>query len=444
MFKIPLLGLVAAVALAGCAVPKPALLSVKEESFFGPQAAAPHDFKASWYAGANPELKELFSLALRDNPGLAAVSLRKEAAKASDKSALFRLLPTGQAQVVAGRKSKESGFMAEFQPSTYPYGNAAASWELPLFGRAEGIWAQGRAQNRRMAALEQSAQLSLLSDIFQAYARAGAATKRHALLLQMLSRDVESQEAMAMMYEKRLVTLEDRAAANKQTLSTTVAVRTADSERNKAIAALQALTAEPNLSVHFSEGLPALEAPAPAPQWMRDRPDVWAAEAAVAEAAASVGVARSDFWPQLTLGGTMSKTPGMAHTSTETFGITMPLLSWFSTRANVDAKLAEMRGTVFSYRDSVLQAWRESLQAHEDLKLSAARLEDVVRLQVDADDILKAQVRAYDFGAVSKAEVQRAKGVADSARLDALDAHAAHQLAWAMYQKAVFSRYGRS
>lgn len=95
---------------------------------------------------------------------------------------------------------------------------------------------------------------------------------------------------------------------------------------------------------------------------------------------------------------------------------------------------------MFSYRDSVLQAWRESLQAYEDFKLSAARLEDVVRLQDDADEILKAQVRAYELGAVSKAEVQRAKGAADAARLDAMDAQATHQLAWATYQKAVFTR----
>lgn len=408
----------------------------------GNGAASPQPSEyPGWAQHEDVELTSLLDLAMRESPGLAAVRERRQAAEAVASQGLLGLLPKATLQAAAGRKSKGDAALAQFTPSTYPYSSLSASWELPLFGKAEAQSALANASVAKAVANESAAKLALVADVYQAYARGKVSKAKVAVL--RTSQELAELEVAAVERAQalRLATLADVTSARQVLANISTEVAQANTEQRMAEHALQALTAEPTLQVAFTDtfALPMMPAPAD-PARLRLRPDVQAAEFAVGEAAATAGIAKADLWPQFTLSAAASRAPGTPRATSSSIGLNIPLLGWFAARAHAEASDAELRAAVFTYRETVAKAWQEAQDAEVGLASARTRATSLALVQASA----KAQERAARTasaltGAVSRRDAwQSARTLADL-ELSQLDAELETYRYWAQLRKATFS-----
>jgi multidrug efflux system outer membrane protein len=138
----------------------------------------------------------------------------------------------------------------------------------------------------------------------------------------------------------------------------------------------------------------------------RRRPDIRASEAALHAATAQIGVAVSEFYPDITLSGTLglrNLSPGYLFqwdSKFYTFGptVSIPLFHGGALDANVKLSRAQAAEAALSYRKSVLTALQEVedglTSLHQDA-LRTAALQDSVNSNQRALDV---NLNAYNHG----------------------------------------------
>jgi NodT family efflux transporter outer membrane factor (OMF) lipoprotein len=154
------------------------------------------------------------------------------------------------------------------------------------------------------------------------------------------------------------------------------------------------------------------------------RPDIAAAERAVAAANADIGVVRSAWFPALTLSGSLQQNAtSLAHlfdasSSTWSFGLAIAetIFDGGLRSAQVDAAHATWEGTVAQYRATVLAAF----QAVEDQLSAAATLEEQQARRREAseaaDQTEQQMLNRYREGIVAYTDVVTAQVTALQAR----------------------------
>jgi NodT family efflux transporter outer membrane factor (OMF) lipoprotein len=136
----------------------------------------------------------------------------------------------------------------------------------------------------------------------------------------------------------------------------------------------------------------AVELPA---DLLRRRPDVRAAALRAAAQSAQIGIAKADFYPALSFGGSIRltrSTPGIANAVDLQLGpsIRWNILDFGQIRANVRAQDARLEQALVAYRETVLQAAAEV--DSNAIAFAKAREENAV----DRDSVAAAQ-RALDL-----------------------------------------------
>jgi outer membrane protein, multidrug efflux system len=150
---------------------------------------------------------------------------------------------------------------------------------------------------------------------------------------------------------------------------------------------------------------------------LRRRPDVQAAEAQLAAAAAQVGVARSALFPTVTLGGTLGQNSstlgdlgkGASYVYNLGAQLTWNLLDFGRIRAQINAAGARNEAAMAAYEYTVLTALEETegaLAAYTRTQRQAALLFDAVRSSEQAAMIARERfkVGSTDFLVVLDAE----------------------------------------
>ena len=251
-------------------------------------------------------LQHLISVALEHNTDLQVAHLKVEEAKAVVQKAKLSYLPALGVNVEGG-VSKFDGAASR----TYNIG-AAASWELDIFGKMTATKREAVAALESSQAYRQAVQTGLISTVADSYytllmldeqlkinLQTQESWNKTVRVLDALKRGGKSNEAAVLQARANLLSLENMAVSLRQSISET---------EN----ALSSILAQP--SRHIERGLldnqqftDTLSIGVPL-QLLSNRPDVRQAEFELARAFYATNVARSAFYPSVTLSGTIGWT----------------------------------------------------------------------------------------------------------------------------------------
>lgn len=311
-------------------------------------------------------LRNLIQQGLKQNTDLRIAHTRVEAAEAILMNARLSYLPSvslspeGGLSSLDGAKAGKSYNLA-----------ASASWEIDIFGKLTNAKRGTRAALEQSRAYEQAVQTQLVATIANSY-----------YTLLMLDRQLSINERTLENWEKTVKTLEAlkragksndaavlQAKANRMTLEASVlTIRKSIHDTENSLSVLLAIPPqsiergkleEQTFPEDLSVGVPV--------QLLAGRPDVRQAEYNLAEAFYATAVARSAFYPSITLSGSAGWTnngggvilnPG-SWLMNAVASLTQPLFNRGANIANLRVAKAKQEEAALSFQQSILNAGKE-------------------------------------------------------------------------------------
>lgn len=331
----------------------------------GWQRANPLDAEAKggwWAIYQDPVLNQLLSKVVVSNQNVAMYQAKYHQALALVAGAQASRYPdlsiSGQ-----GTRSASTGSIT----NSYNTG-LQASWQLDLWGKLRRQQRENQAEAEASAAQLANATLSAQAELAQNYFKLRLLDQQIALDQQSIQTYQDSLRIVNNRYQAGLATLASLAQAQQQLASTRSNVENLQWQRvqlEHAIALLAGSTpAEFSLPVApLQAHLPAIPASLPASLLQR-RPDIAAAERAVAAANEAIGIAISGYYPDLSISASGGFSSAVLHNL-----ITLPQRVWSlgpqlsgtvldfgATSAKKNQAEAAYDASVASYRQTVLQA----------------------------------------------------------------------------------------
>lgn len=319
-----------------------------------------------WECMGDSVLNNLERRALEANYDVDAALRRVEIARSALAAAQSGYYP--DVAVSAGWEKERS------MPSAWSL-NAQMRWEIDVFGRVRASARKGEAGVRVSRAELEGSRLNVAAAVAAGYVQ----LRMHQASLELARRQADDQQKVADMVQTRY----DAGLANRlevaQSLTTVFATRSTIPGLESAVA--QSLSAIATLlgvqSSALEEELAAvgvmpsstdvlLPAQVPADD-VRARPDVVAAEAQIDAAAASLGIARKEYLPSLTLDGSVSTSARSVDKlfCNGSFSYSVaPTLSWtvfdgLARRAGVREARERLRIAVDNYNSALLTGYEE-------------------------------------------------------------------------------------
>ncbi|GGI90939.1 outer membrane efflux protein [Polymorphobacter multimanifer] len=413
--------LMAALPLSGCALgpdyaPAPlppveggALLAGAEGAAVGGEAQV-----TGWRGYDGPRLGELVGRALAANTDLRAATARLRQVRAVLSETRSQRLPstsiTGSAVEARQAVPTPTGPVA-FESEFYRLG-LDASYEIDLYGRVTRSVQAARADFEAEEAARDTVRITVAAETARAYADACSAAAQ----LAVAERSLKLQADSFGIAEKRVAAGRDSpldvARARAQLESTRATLPAFTAQRAAALNRLAVLTgrqpAQVDARVKACTAPPLLKTAIPVGDGaalLRRRPDVRQAERRLAAATARIGVAMADFFPQISLGGSVSGqgvTPGAA-LSNRGFAFSIgPAISWTfpnfaaarartrQARAGSDEAVANFEGSMLAAleeTETALANYAAGLATNEALRAArdeSARAARIVRLRYGA------------------------------------------------------------
>ncbi len=381
----PLALLVAAFSLGACTLgpdyQRPDLpVAAEFKQAEGWKAASPADTlqRSDWWAlYGDTELNALVGRLNVSNQNLAAAEAQYRQARALVRGARSLQFPTlgasgGVSRGGQGRSTSStqgtigSGGVSE----SYEVG-LDASWELDVWGRLRRNLEANRANMQASAADLAAVRLSLQSELVQTYLQLRVMDEQQRLLDQTVEAFARSLRLTENQYQAGIVPKSDVSQALTQLRSTqaqAIDLRWQRAQMEHAIAVLIGVPPS-ELDIAERRDIPALpDVPLVLPsQLLERRPDIASAERQVMAANAQIGVAEAAWYPDLTL----SASGGYRNSSFSDL-ISLPnrfwslgpqlavtLLDFGGRRADLEAAEASYDQTVATYRQTVLDSFRE-------------------------------------------------------------------------------------
>jgi len=453
-FKRPSLAVLALAALlSACAAtaPKAPALSATPVAWAAP---LPHGGQGGqlkqWWSRLDDEaLVALIASAQQTNPSLDIALARIGQARAQLGSSRAAQLPqlNASASATRGRLALPSSSTA----TTTAVLGLDASWELDLFSqqRRQTQAAEARAQASELD--WHGASVSLAAEVAQTYLAYRACEAGAAILAQ----DAEALSRMSGLTAKK-VAAGMEAQANGQQLDASAADARSRhlgqrAECDVLVKGLVALSGKPEAELRQlpkpgSGRLPeaaAFEVASVPAQVLAQRPDVAAAERQVVAALAEVGAAEAARWPQLRLGGGLSRGElrvggGSDGGNGWSFGpsLSLPLFDGGQRKAGVDAARARSDEAYALYRASAIQAVREVEEALVRLDAAQAREADARRAASGYEQVQGATAARWQAGLGNLIELEESRRNALNARSSLLQVQRERVGAWLSLYKA--------
>jgi outer membrane protein, multidrug efflux system len=376
--------LAASLGLCGCAVgPKYQRASVPSPSQWkteGPwREAAPKDAipKGVWWGVfQDEELNGYEKQLLAANQSLTAARERLNQARALARVASSGLFPTMSTDP-NGSRTRYSGNRPENTTAGVPLTQSAyeipftVNYEVDLFGRARKTLQAANASLQASAADLQNVQLVLTAELAADYFSVRELDAEHQVVAESVKIQQEGLRLVTDRHNGGIASGLD--LAQQQTLldSTVTQLYLIEQQRAQFEHAIAVLTG--NAASTFSVPVVALRGtPPPVPLGMPSdmlerRPDVATAERDMAMENALVGVAKTSFYPQLTLtgtGGFQSISIGNLLTAPSAFwslggDLLEPIFNGGKNRAALAAQKSAYDESVANYRESVLTAFQQ-------------------------------------------------------------------------------------
>lgn len=328
------------------------------------------DSNDRWWQSLNdPILDTLITRGLDANYDVATAVYRMQAAQSQIDAARAAYWP--QLAVQTGYTHARS---AGSNTNAWNTG-ASMQWQVDLFGRVNAQVNSARAGYRASVADTYAARLSMAAQIAQSYIDLRMAQAQRQVALAHISRSDTIAQIAKTRFECGLAAKIDVDQALIALYSTRAALPGLNSQIHADINALAFLTAsmpeeiqtivEPFRPMPEYRTLVATDVPN---DLLRRRPDVLAAEAAVSQAAAQLGIARKDYLPSLSLNGTLGWTNRGSKPQFDSNALTYsvaPTLSWtvfdgLARRANTAAARSQLEAAVSQYNRTVANAFTEA------------------------------------------------------------------------------------
>ena len=444
MRRLALLGTVAA--LAGCSTVGP--------DYSQPDQPVPTHYVESettsrlsdaelagwWRAFGDAQLDALVNRALAQNLDVQAAAARIREARAGEAVAGAASRPQVEAQgSVTRQRISENAIPvppgagdgggsfglpgAEF--TTFRVG-FDASWEIDLFGRTKRSVEAARARSGESLWNSRDVQVSIAAEVADTYLALRTLQERLSTAEAELARQQRFEKLVGARVRGGLVTGQDLEQQGSERSAAAAALPRLNAEAEARIHALGVLTGDTPETLIGELGRPAALPPSPPAipaglpsDLLRRRPDIRAAERALAAATADIGVAVADLYPRFSL----TAAPAMVSTALGSLlewgsrsfsagaAVNWPLLDGGRARGNIAVANARQEQALVAYRKTVLRALqdvedalsrtdgdRRQLAEFEQAVRNAARAEDIARTRyrgglVTYSDVLLAQAR---------------------------------------------------
>ena len=373
-----------------------------------------------WRDFGDPELDRLITEALRENQTLKGALARVEQARALTGEARASFLPMVAATGLVSRENTSETTTNRFPNSlTTAYRlPLTLSWELDLFGRVRRLNEGARARFLATKDLAEATRLAVSAETASAYF-ALAATDEEA---RIVASTLELQtEMLSLVTARRDAGRASDLAVEQARLAVSVsqadlaAVANRRSALKNGLAVLLRQTApafEIGDRTQHTSSLPPIPVGLPSELLMR-RPDVAAAENNLKAANAQIGVAKSAFFPAISLTGSAGYASAeiddlFLHDSRAwSIGpsIYLPLFQGGRNRANYQRSQAAYEEAVAGYRQNILTALREVQDALTASQRLWEQSEAIARAVASAREVRELAEERYLVGGTSYLEV---------------------------------------
>ena len=401
------------------------------------------DIPAQWWSVFRSEpLDQLIRQALAHNPSLGSAQASLRQAEESYKSLYGSLaLPNVSANLQGGRE-RVSGVSAGVPGGVvYNLYNASVnvSYTVDVFGaNKKALEGQQAAVDLQRYQLE-ATYLTLTSNVV-------TTAIREASLRAQLQATAELLQAQ----EQQLAVTEKQYAVGAVGLQAVLAQRSAVAATRAGVPGIEKSLAQTRHQLAVlagrmpgEHGLPqfdldSLQLPQDLPvslgsELVRQRPDILASEAQLRQAAAQVGVATANLYPQFNLTASLGSTalkPNQFFEPASGFwsllgGITQPLFNGGSLDAKRRAALAGLDAAAGQYRSTVLQAFQNVADSLRALEFDASTLRQQAEAEAVAKESLALNTRQYQLGGVSYLSLLDAQRSYQQARINLVSARAA-------------------
>ncbi|WP_338806526.1 efflux transporter outer membrane subunit [Pseudomonas chlororaphis] len=379
------------------------------EAWASPQKAAPSQVVTSplderwWDVFNDPQLSALSRRVLTDNLDLQLATSRLQQSRAARQVITAERYPTSSASGGYARKRNSGEGLND--PSGHEGKSAfnlwdagfSASWELDFWGRVRRETEAADAtlevaENDRRGVL-----LSVLAETAQDYIQLRGVQSIRAVTEQNLDVARHSLKLSQLRLADGVATVLDVAEAAAQVATIESQLPALQQRQAQLINALSLLMGEPPQALHAE-----LAADAPVPQTPSQvaiglpsqlaerRPDIRQAEARLHAATASIGVAKGDFYPRITLSGNFGsqamQLSDFGSWGSRQFGIgpqfSLPLFDGGRLRGMLHLREAQQQEAAVAYQQTVLRAWHEiddQLTRYNSSQLRRDSLAEAVR-----------------------------------------------------------------
>jgi len=350
-----------------------------------PGATVPDDKElASWWGTlGDPLLDRLVSEALAANPDIDAAGARLRQARAAWRGARASLFPTLSADGSVGRTTllgKGVGSIITTPgggSTSFATGGSAnqfatnldASYEVDLFGGTRRSVEAAKADYASAAESLRDTQRSIAAEVALDYIDARSVQERLAIAHSNLRTQDETVQLVGWRVQAGLASSLDLAQAKAQREQTVAIIPDLETSLAQFANALAILTGrapgavtgllEPGRQVPVADRALGADVPAAV---LQQRPDVRAAERALAAATARIGVAKAQLYPALRLGGTLggngTSIGDISRFSTGSLlaSVTAPIFDGGAIRAQIENARGGADLALAQYRSAVLTA----------------------------------------------------------------------------------------
>ena len=458
---------VVAVAASGCAVGPDYLRppAPVPEHFLGQSATpAPAAALTAWWDGfGDPQLARLVAQALERNLDLEQAAARVAQARAGLHAADAALLPSGTVNGSATRayQSLETplGRVLGATPGYERWGNAydvnaAASWEIDLFGGLRRGREAATADYQASRADYVAARLAVAAQTADIYIGIRGLQARLGIAQQQVATRRDLLAKVRLLHDKGVAPAYQVDQTEGELAQAEAAVPALQAGLDAALNALDVMLGTPP-GTHRAElltpsaipAVPAIGAMGTPADLLQRRPDLIAAERRVAAGNARIGAAMAEYYPHVSLGALLGSATTLsaghlfgsgANEGAALLGVRWRLFDF----GRIDAQIAQARGreaeALAAYRLAVLHATEDVENAFSAL---ANRTQQTAVLERGEDALTRARAAsfaAYRRGAASLIEVLRA----DDTLLRTADARAQAQTDAARAAVAAYKALG--
>ena len=390
-----------------------------------------------WEVYSDKTLDSLEARLETDNPTLAAALARYDQARAfvdEAQSAYFPMIGA-ETDFTKNKQSANRPLRSKGQPNFYGADTVGLSvnYELDIWGSIRNEVEAGEATAQAQAAQLEFVRLSLEANLANTYFSLREADAQVDILNQTVTAYGRALSMTEQRHSGGVASGLDVGRAQTQLSDAKSQLSQAEAQRALYEHAIASLVGEPATTFSVKPEAATFKVPnvptdVPSTLLQR-RPDIAAAERAVAAANAEIGVARAAFFPQITLqaaGGFQNTGQASLLTSPNMFwtvgpSLAMTLFDAGAHQAELNIAKAEHNQAADEYRAQVLQAF-------QDVEDNLALLNNLANAAKEEADAVQSANRTetlsldrYQLGAVNYLDVVTAQTAALGAQLNELD-----------------------